>query len=760
MVDKKIKTNNSPSGGWGAVLQHDQRDCGVACLLSLVRHYGGDSNFEQIRRLCGADLSGTSLLGLKEAASQLGFEADGYESDVKALIEHGEPTILHLELENHLQHYVVWYAPLSPSPLPPRGGTKNGSPSGGGGGLHLVGDPAQGVVEWTTEQLEKYWKSGACLVLKPTEKFQKIAQQTAQKRAWFVGLLRQDLPLLGVAAAVGIAVAALGLAMAVYSQQLIDKILPSKNTDKIILSTVLVGLLLLARVGLSALRQFLLLRQSKEFGVRLNTAFYDKLLWLPKSFFDTRKTGDFVARLNDSQRIQHTISVLAGNLLVDFLLVLTAFGLLFYYNWPIGVLSLVSLPVYFWLIYRNNKKIITAQTNMMVSYSASESNYINTIQGIADVKSKNKQTFFGDLNRALYGHFQEMMYQSGIIQTRLSVWIGVASVLFIMVVLGITIGQVQQGILKIGEMTAILGTVSTLLPSVTNLALVSVPFNEAKVAFDRMYEFSKAQAPQPPEGELRLAPPLGAGGLGLEIQRLSFRFAGKSPLLHDVSMSLQKGQIVSIVGESGSGKSFLCQLIQKFYEPESGKIVVNRSTDLSDIDGSLWSEMVGVVPQQVHIFNGTVIDNICFGTTQREIQDAFKLLEDYGFEPHLAKLPQGVFTILGEEGVNLSGGQKQIIGLARALCSKPQLLILDEATAALDRLSERFVLDLLLGLKTEMAILFITHRIHTLRSIADCIYILEKGHFTHAGTHGQLLETENMYSDYWREMNQEHSAHP
>ena len=734
------------------VLQHDQRDCGVACLLSLVRHYGGDSNFEQIRRLCGADLSGTSLLGLKEAASQLGFEADGYESDVKALIEHGEPTILHLELENHLQHYVVWYAPLSPVF---RG--KGLGDRGESTGLHLIGDPARGVVEWTTEQLEKYWKSGACLVLKPTEKFQKIAQQTAQKRAWFVGLLRQDLPLLGVAAAVGIAVAALGLAMAVYSQQLIDKILPSKNTDKIILSTVLVGLLLLARVGLSALRQFLLLRQSKEFGVRLNTAFYDKLLWLPKSFFDTRKTGDFVARLNDSQRIQHTVSVLAGNLLVDFLLVLTAFGLLFYYNWPIGALSLVSLPVYFWLIYRNNKKIITAQTNVMVSYSASESNYINTIQGIADVKSKNKQTFFGDLNRALYGHFQEMMYQSGIVQTRLSVWIGVASVLFIMVVLGITIGQVQQGILKIGEMTAILGTVSTLLPSVTNLALVSVPFNEAKVAFNRMYEFSKA--PQPPEGEF-LAPPLGAGGLGLEIRHLSFRFAGKSPLLHDVSMSLQKGQIVSIVGESGSGKSFLCQLIQKFYEPESGKIVVNRSTDLSDIDGSLWSEMVGVVPQQVHIFNGTVIDNICFGTTQREIQDAFKLLEDYGFEPHLAKLPQGVFTILGEEGVNLSGGQKQIIGLARALCSKPQLLILDEATAALDRLSERFVLDLLLRLKSEMAILFISHRIHTLRSIADCIYILEKGHFTHAGTHGQLLETENMYSDYWREMNQEQPAHP
>ena len=109
-------------------LQHDQRDCGVACLLSIVRYYSGNSTFEQIRRLCGADLHGTTLLGLKEAANQLGFEADGYESDVQSLIEHGEPTILHVELEGGLQHYVVWYGPLAP-----RGGIKTTAPPGGKG---------------------------------------------------------------------------------------------------------------------------------------------------------------------------------------------------------------------------------------------------------------------------------------------------------------------------------------------------------------------------------------------------------------------------------------------------------------------------------------------------------------------------------------------------------------------------------------------------------------------------------------------------
>jgi ATP-binding cassette, subfamily C, bacteriocin exporter len=159
--------------------------------------------------------------------------------------------------------------------------------------------------------------------------------------------------------------------------------------------------------------------------------------------------------------------------------------------------------------------------------------------------------------------------------------------------------------------------------------------------------------------------------------------------------------------------------------------------------------MTGIVPQQVHIFNGTVIDNICFGTTEQEIVEAFQLLEKYGFAPFLDSFPQGVLTIVGEEGVNLSGGQRQLIGLARALVAKPQLLILDEATASLDRHAEKFVLGLLKQLKSEMGIIFITHRLHTLRSICDRIYLLENGVLAQSGTHDQLLQNVNMYSDYW-----------
>lgn len=716
------------------VLQQDQRDCGVACLLSLVRFYGGDSNFEQIRRFCGADLSGTSLLGLKEAAIQLGFEADGYESDIPSLIEHGKPVILHIELEGGLQHYVVWYGPAA-SPLTTNGG-------------FVISDPARGIIEWTENELKKHWKSGACLVLEPKESFIKIADKTNLKKEWFLSLIRQDVPLLAVSAGLGVLMAVLGLTMSVYSQQLIDKILPSKNPTRIVLSTILVVVLLLARVGLSVVRQFLLMRQSKDFGIRMNSAFYDKLLHLPKSFFDTRKIGDFIARLNDTSRIQSTVSMLTGNLLVDLLMVFASFGLLFYYNWQVGLVSILILPIYFWLIYRQNKGLIEAQTNVMVAYSLSESNFINTIQGIADVKNRNKQAFFNNLNQLLFGNFQEKVYLSGTKQVRLSASTGIAATLFIGAVLGITIYAVYKDEIKVGEMTAILGAVSTLLPSVTNLALISVPLNDAKIAFERMYEFVQVKAEKANHEEQVF------DFQSLHFQDVSFRFPGKTQILQNINFQLKKGEIVSIVGESGKGKSLICQLIQRFYEPETGQIRVNEEKVIEELDVQNWRKLIGVIPQQVHIFNGTVIDNICFGSTEQEIVEAFQLLEKYGFAPFLDSFPQGVLTIVGEEGVNLSGGQRQLIGLARTLVAKPQLLLLDETTASLDRHTEKFVLELLKQLKSEIGILFITHRLHTLQTLCDRIYVLENGTFTQSGTHQQLLQNANMYSDYWKEWNQ------
>lgn len=161
---------------------------------------------------------------------------------------------------------------------------------------------------------------------------------------------------------------------------------------------------------------------------------------------------------------------------------------------------------------------------------------------------------------------------------------------------------------------------------------------------------------------------------------------------------------------------------------------------------------IGIIPQQIHIFNGTVLENIAFEEVQTDPGKVISFLQEYGFASFIESLPQSYATIVGEEGINLSGGQKQIIALARALFHHPQFLILDEANAAMDRNTEKFFVPLLQKLKLRVAILFITHRIHVLRDVCDRIYILDKGQVAISGNHDSLLQTENLYSHYWNDL--------
>lgn len=707
------------------ILQQDQSDCGVACLLSLINYYEGTNSLEKLREISGTNTQGTTLLGLYEAASKVGFNANGCEATIEALIEHGKPVILHVVTDKQLQHYVVCY------------GYENNQ--------FIIGDPAKGILKYTTKKLTKIWVEGKCLTLIPTADFIKSKKLKAAKKDWLIRLIRDDCSLLSTSLVLGIGIAVLGMVMAVFSQKLIDDILPSNDVKKLITGIGLVTVLLIVRVGLMAIRQFLLLRQSKDFNNRIINAFYSTLLYLPKSFFDTRRIGELVARLNDTGRIQRVITQVVGNIIIDGLMAITSLTFLFLYSWQAGAIATISLPIYFLLIYRFNPKIIKAQKEVMSGYAHSESNYINTMQGVTIIKNFNKQELFANINQLIYGSFQEKIFTLGKINIRLTLISGIAGVLFLISILSYTTFQIYSNTLTVGELMAVLGMASTLLPAVANLALIAIPINEAKVAFDRMFEFINIQSEEnKPIEKLTFE--------SLELENISFRFPGRKQVLHDVSIKLRKNEFISIVGESGSGKSTLGQIIQQFYFPESGLIKVNNKLNFTEIGTTTWRNVVGVVPQDIQLFNGTVLDNICLGNSNEEAEKMVQFCRKYGFSTFIEQFPQGYITILGEEGINLSGGQKQIIALARALYNNPQLLLLDEVTAAMDRVTEKFVLNLLIRLKSKIAVIFISHRLHILKNISDKIYVLEDGKVKAEGNHLEILESDNIYSEYWKEL--------
>ncbi|WP_369752767.1 peptidase domain-containing ABC transporter [Flavobacterium sp. WC2409] len=704
--------------------QLDQYDCGVACLLSIIKFYKGSNTLEKLRELSGTNKQGLTLLGLYEAAQKTGFTAEGYLIDLQTLKAHNEPLILHVDKFGIPNHYVVCYYFDKQKGF-------------------LIGDPSEGLQFLSTAELEKIWTTKKCLTLSPNETFATSKEASKTQKQYFINLLKEDYKLLWFSIIIGVFVAGLGMAMSLFSQKLIDDILPSHNIKKLITGIVLLTVLLLAQVGFMILREFLLLQQSKDFNNRINNQFYSSLLHLPKPFFDTRKIGELVARLNDTSRIQSVIKILASSLVIDVLVSIISIAFLFLYSWQVAVISLVSLPIYFYIIYKSNSKIIAAQQQVMQEYAYNESNYIASIQGIATIKNHNRQETFEKVNFSIFGNFQEKIFNLGKINIQLSWQSGLSSVFFLIGILIYTSIAVFNKEMKLGELMAVLGISGSLLPSIANLALISIPINEAKIAFNRMFEFASIEK-EKEEGVVI------STLKSIQIKNLSFRFAGRSELFSNINIEIEKGKLSAIVGESGSGKSTLGQILQRFYSFEKGEIIVNDQYQLSEIELKNYRDLIGVIPQEITIFNGNVIDNILLGKTET-IENLMLFIQEYGFDFYFNQLPQGLATLLGEEGINLSGGQKQIIALARALYKKPQLLILDEATAAMDRNTEQFTINLLQKIKKDCAVFFISHRLNRLKNIADNIYILENKSISVSGNHPELMETENFYSAYWNE---------
>ncbi|WP_350284261.1 peptidase domain-containing ABC transporter [uncultured Croceitalea sp.] len=703
------------------MLQRDQSDCGVACLLTLVRYYDGEETLENLRIKSGTSQRGTSLLGLYQAANSIGFTAQGCESDIDTLVAHSSPVILHVIMEGIRQHYVVCY------------GYQNDE--------FIIGDPAKGILRYSKQELVEIWQSRKCLVLEPKTSFEKRTEVGKQRKKWFLNVLKPDYRLLGISVGLGIGIALLSMAMSIFSQKLIDDILPSKATEKLITGIALLGFILLVRVSLNGLRSFFLIQQTKDFNNRIIDQFYTSLLHLPKLFFDTRKIGDMVARLNDTNRIQKVIQHVASNFVIDLLIALVSLSFLYYYSWQVGIIASISLPVYFLLIYTYNTPIINAQKMVMQNYSFTESNYISSIKGIAEVKAYNRQNVFRKMNQHIYGRLQESILGLGKINMFLGIWSGLTAVIIIVAILSYTSYRVLVGQMELGKLMAILGITGTLLPSVANLALVSISINEGKVAFSRMFEFTNLKKEKSGSKTLKS---FGS----FEMKDVSFRYAGRKQLLKEINIRATKNQIIALIGESGSGKSTIGKILQKSYSIENGSILVNDQNKLKEIDFQSWRNLIGIVPQEISIFPGNVFDNIVLGI-EEDVETITGFCKKLGLEKYFNALPQGYATLLGEEGTNLSGGQKQLIALARTLFKKPQLLILDEATSAMDIEMEQFVLNLLKRIQNKMCIVFITHRLHILRGLTDNIYVLENGTVSATGNHNQLIASDNLYARYW-----------
>jgi ATP-binding cassette subfamily B protein len=316
------------------------------------------------------------------------------------------------------------------------------------------------------------------------------------------------------------------------------------------------------------------------------------------------------------------------------------------------------------------------------------------------------------------------------------------SVVCIITVLLVCSHAIISQYLTIGEFAAIISISANILPAMSNIAFFNIRLSGAKVAFNRMYAFIGIT----PEHNHAAEPDKAKDLLfqELSVNSIYFGFPGRKQLIKDFSLVIKKSEITILMGESGCGKTTFLNVLQKLYLPERGMVHFN-GTPLENIKTTQWRNILGVIPQEISLFNGNLFDNIHLSALHGDYQDIYKFCVNVGFDPYFKSFPNGYSTLVGEEGINLSGGQKQLIAMARALYKKPKLLLLDEPTSSMDRNTENFIINLIQSLRKEMGILIITHR-NNLARLGDRIYIMENGSVALHGTPGELLLTDNLYS--------------
>lgn len=697
-------------------LQLDTTDCGIACLLALVQLHGSNASRKSLRELSGTNRTGTTLLGLCQAAKAIGLEATGLKADkVDDLKTLKNEAILHIYTEFKRPHYILFY------------GYKKGQ--------FIIGDPAKGIIKMKPEELDSMWHSRALLSIKPTPKLKKTDLIRQDKWNWIYQLIKEDFPILSIGVFLGVLTTILGLSTAFFTQTLIDHILPEGNKNLLFLGIGALVLLLTCKVALLCLRDYFILRQSISFNNRITRRFFHKLLQLPKMFFDTHKTGEFVARLNDTARIQRTISLLANKAIIDFFVVVVSLIYILIFSPVIAGILFTGIILYFVLSWYYSADLLQGQKAVMASYAKNESNYIDTIQAIETIKTANQENFFSHINKIVYGLYQRNIFQLGKIKISFSFVAQVLGTMLSIAIIGWCSWLVLNNKLLLGEMMAIMFIATGCVPAAISLAMLNIRLQETKVAFDRMFEFV-LRTPEYKWQKANQSTPIFEN---LRVKNLSFRFPGRQQLLRSISFELNRAEIIGFVGETGCGKSITLQILQKFYRPESGNIQFNQ-TEWASISPGEWRNLIAVVPQQITFFAGSIFDNIRFGQGYNEMsnqqghrelnQEVIAFCKEYGFDTFFKQFPQSYATLVGKEGIQLSGGQMQLLALARALFQRPQVLILDEPVASMDRTLRIFVVQLLQRLrKNGMSIIIATHRMEML-GITDRVYWIQSGRST------------------------------
>ncbi|MGR4867804.1 ABC transporter ATP-binding protein [Variovorax sp. LARHSF232] len=526
-----------------------------------------------------------------------------------------------------------------------------------------------------------------------------------------------------------------------------DILIPFQNGQQISFTKValFLGALLAAALtgwGLGWARTYLLALVSERIGADLRTTTYEHLLTLPLDYFGGKRTGDLMARIgSETDRINVFLSLHALDFLTDVIMIGMTAAILISINPLLAVVTLVPLPFIAWLIHVVRDRLRTGFEKIDRVWGEVTNVLADTIPGIRVVKAFAQEKREADRFRAANAYNLKVNDKLNRTWSLFTPTVSLLTEIGLLVVWGFGIWQVARGRITVGVLTAFIayiGRFYTRLDSMSRIVSVTQKAAAgAKRIFDILDHVSNVPEPANP---VKLDSVQGR----IEMKELGFRY-GSRAVIRDLDLVIEPGEMIGLVGHSGSGKSTLVNLICRFYDVTDGAIKVD-GTDIRRFAVADYRRHVGLVLQEPFLFFGTIAQNIAYGkpdATREEIVAAARAAHAHDF---ILRLPQGYDSLVGERGQGLSGGERQRISIARALLIDPRILIMDEATSAVDTETEKEIQKALDNLVQGRTTIAIAHRLSTLRK-ADRLVVMDRGEIVEVGPHDELMERQGAY---WR----------
>lgn len=714
--------------------QPDAMDCGATCLRMIAKCYGKNYTLPELRTASYTTREGANLMGLSEAAENIGFHTLAVKVDFdKVSAEAPLPCIAHW----NQNHFVVVYK-IKKNKV-------------------YVADPAHGLITYTKQEFLKSWVSdinetdgtkseeGVLLLLEPTVQFYNKEDSKETDRSSFKYLYNYLFKYKKLVVQLAIALVAGSLLQLIFpflTQSIID--IGVQNHDVKFIYLVLIGQLMVffGRTSIDIIRGWILMHISSRINISLVSDFFIKLMRLPIAYFDVKMTGDIMQRIGDHYRIEQFLTGATLNTLFSMFNLLLFSGVLAWYNVKIFLVFIIGSVLYFFWITFFLKRRADLDFKRFNQSSQNQSKVMELITGMQEIKLHNAERQM----RWQWENIQVKLFKTSLQSLSLSQWQNSGSSLINelknILITFLAAKLVLDGQITLGIMLSISYIIGQLNTPVVELVSFVQHWQDAKLSLQRLSEIHnrKDEEPLNTESETEIE-----HKEDIKFKEVNFKYdeLQKDNILDQLSFTIPAKKVTAIVGSSGSGKTTLMKLLLKFYEPQGGEITIGINK-LKNVSPKAWRNLCGSVMQEGFIFNDSIAKNIAVGVDNIDKQRLKYAVTVANIREFIEELPLGYNTKIGMEGNGISTGQKQRILIARAVYKNPEILFFDEATSALDANNEKIIMNNLNEFYKDKTVVIIAHRLSTVKN-ADQIIVLDNGKIIETGNHTELTQKRGAY---------------